>query len=86
VRLWHETRNDNYENAVEWLIKDRNALTGLPRLHSGILKTSAPNQRHRKLIWTMWHRTMRAKGCLSNKTALAMIFKLAETAGLASPR
>jgi putative transposase len=26
------------------------------------------------------HRTVRAKGCLSNKTALAMIFKLAEVA------
>jgi hypothetical protein len=26
------------------------------------------------------HRTVRAKGCLSNKTALAMIFKLAEAA------
>jgi hypothetical protein len=26
------------------------------------------------------HRTVRSKGCLSNKTALAMIFKLAEAA------
>src|SRR4030081_3787259 len=26
------------------------------------------------------HRTVRCKGCLSNKTALAMIFKLAEAA------
>jgi hypothetical protein len=26
------------------------------------------------------HRTVRAKGCLSNKTALAMIYKLAEAA------
>jgi hypothetical protein len=26
------------------------------------------------------HRTVRAKGCLSNKTALAMIFKLAQAA------
>ena len=29
---------------------------------------------------TVRHRTVRAKGCLSNKTALAMIFKLAEAA------
>src|SRR6266511_2922189 len=29
---------------------------------------------------TVRHRTMRSKGCLSNKTALAMIFKLAEAA------
>src|SRR5262249_13736914 len=29
---------------------------------------------------TVRHRTMRSKGCLSNKTALAMIFKLSEAA------
>ena len=29
---------------------------------------------------TVHHRTVRSKGCLSNKTALAMIFKLAEAA------
>ena len=37
---------------------------------------------------TVRHRTVRSKGCLSNKTALAMIFKLAEAAEkkLASPQ
>jgi putative transposase len=29
---------------------------------------------------TIRHRTVRSKGCLSNKTALAMIFKLADAA------
>jgi len=29
---------------------------------------------------TVRHRTVRSKGCLSNNTALAMIFKLAEAA------
>jgi putative transposase len=29
---------------------------------------------------TVRHRTVRSRGCLSNKTALAMIFKLAEAA------
>jgi hypothetical protein len=29
---------------------------------------------------TVRHRTVRSKGCLSNKTALAMMFKLAEVA------
>src|SRR5437868_1999396 len=29
---------------------------------------------------TVWHRTIRSKGCLSNKTALAMVFKLVEGA------
>jgi superfamily II DNA or RNA helicase len=31
---------------------------------------------------TVRHRTVRSKGCLSNKTALAMVFKLAEGASL----
>jgi hypothetical protein len=47
---------------------------GLLRLPGRALEASAHNQRHRKLR----HRTVRSKGCLSNKTALAMIFKLAE--------
>ena len=29
---------------------------------------------------TVRHRTVRSKGCLSNKTALAMVFKLAQVA------
>ena len=29
---------------------------------------------------TVRHRTIRSKGCLSNKTALAMVFKLIEAA------
>ena len=29
---------------------------------------------------TIRHRTVRAKGCLSNKTALALVFKLAQAA------
>src|SRR5215208_1462555 len=33
-----------------------------------------------RLIPTIRHRTVRSKGCLSNKIALAMIFKLAEAA------
>jgi transposase-like protein len=33
---------------------------------------------------TVRHRTVRSKGCLSNKTALAMIFKLAEEVAVAS--
>jgi hypothetical protein len=31
-------------------------------------------------LWDSRHRTVRSKGCLSNKTALALIFKLAEAA------
>jgi hypothetical protein len=39
------------------------------------------DQRHRKArLRTDRHRTVRSKRCLSNKTALAMIFKRAEAA------
>jgi hypothetical protein len=44
------------------------------------LETSAHVQRHRKRVRHDRHRTVRSKGCLSNKTALAMIFKLAHAA------
>ena len=54
--------------------------TGLLRLPGRALETSAHDQRHRKPFATVRHRTVRSKGCLSNKTALAMIFKLAEAA------
>jgi hypothetical protein len=37
-------------------------------------------QRIESSFATVRHRTVRSKGCLSNKTALAMIFKLAEAA------
>jgi transposase-like protein len=35
---------------------------------------------------TVRHRTVRSKGCLPNKTALPMIFKLADRTNLASSR
>ena len=43
----------------------------------------AANNRHAQVFENISHlpdRTVRSKGCLSNKTALAMIFKLAEAA------
>ena len=52
----------------------------LLRLPSRALETSAQVHRHRKRVCDGRHRTVRAKGCLSNKTALAMIIKLAEAA------
>ena len=48
--------------------------------------TAAPIQCHPRGVQrpcsfaTVRHRTVRSKGCLSNKTTLAMIFKLAEAA------
>jgi putative transposase len=41
------------------------------------LRTSNPIE---STFATVRHRTIRAKGCLSNKTALAMVFKLVDAA------
>ena len=69
-----------YERAVECLIKDRNALLvfyDFPAEHWKHLRTTNVVE---SSFATVRHRTVRSKGCLSNKTALAMIFKLAEAA------
>jgi transposase-like protein len=62
------------------LIKDRDALLAFydfPAEHWKHLRTTNPIEGS---FATVRHRTVRAKGCLSNKTALAMIVKLAEAA------
>jgi transposase-like protein len=61
-------------------IKDRDALLAffdLPAEHWKHLRTTNVIE---SSFATVRHRTVRSKGCLSNKTALAMIFKLAEAA------
>ena len=50
--------------------------TSLPSIGS-TLRTSNPIE---STFATVRHRTIRSKGCLSNKTALAMVFKLVEGA------
>jgi putative transposase len=75
-----ETWGIKYEKAVECLTKDRDALLAFydfPAEHWKHLRTTNPIE---SSFATVRHRTIRSKGCLSNKTALAMIFKLAETA------
>jgi putative transposase len=75
-----ETWGVKYDKAVECLIKDRDALLAFydfPAEHSKHLRTSNVIE---SSFATIRHRTVRSKGCLSNKTALAMIFKLAEAA------
>ena len=69
-----------YDKAVECLIKDRDALLAFYdfRLSTGSICESINPFESR--FATVRHRTVRSKGCLSNKTALAMIFKLAEAA------
>jgi transposase-like protein len=75
-----ETWGVKYEKAVECLTKDREALLAFydfPAEHWKHLRTTNVIE---SAFATVRHRTVRAKGCLSNKTALAMIFKLAEAA------
>jgi len=69
-----------YEKAVECLHKDRDALLAFydfPAEHWKHLRTTNPIE---STFATVRHRTIRSKGCLSNKTALAMTFKLAQSA------
>ena len=69
-----------YDKAVECLTKDREPLLAFydfPAEHWKHLRTTNVIE---SSFATIRHRTVRSKGCLSNKTALAMIFKLAEAA------
>jgi transposase-like protein len=69
-----------YEKAVECLNKDRDALLAFydfPAEHWRHLRTTNPIE---STFATVRHRTVRSKGCLSNRTALAMTFKLAQSA------
>src|SRR3982751_1908942 len=75
-----ETYGVKYDKAVACLAKDRDALLAFydfPAEHWKHLRTTNPIE---STFATIRHRTVRSKGCLSNKTALAMIFKLAEAA------
>jgi len=69
-----------YDKAVECLTTDCDALLAFydfPAEHWKHLRTTNVIE---SSFATVRHRTVRSKGCLSNKTALAMIFKLAEVA------
>ncbi len=69
-----------YEKAADCLEKDRDALLAFydfPAEHWKHLRTTNPIE---STFATVRHRTIRAKGCLSNRTALAMVFKLVEAA------
>jgi transposase-like protein len=69
-----------YEKAAECLAKDREALLAFyefPAEHWKHLRTSNPIE---STFATVRHRTIRSRGCLSNKTALAMVFKLVDAA------
>ena len=69
-----------YEKAADCLAKDRETLLtfyDFPAEHWKHLRTSNPIE---STFATVRHRTIRAKGCLSNTTALAMVFKLVDAA------
>ena len=69
-----------YDKAVDCLTKDRDTLLAFydfPAEHWKHLRTTNPIE---STFATVRHRTIRSKGCLSNKTALAMVFKLVEGA------
>ena len=75
-----ETYTLKYEKAAACLGRDRDALLAFydfPAEHWVHLRTTNPIE---STFATVRHRTMRAKGCLSNKSALAMVFKLASGA------
>jgi len=75
-----ETYEVKYEKAADCLIKDRDALLAFydfPAEHWKHLRTTNPIE---STFATVRHRTIRSKGSLSNKTALAMVFKLVEGA------
>ena len=75
-----ESYGVKYDKAVECLTKDREALLAFydfPAEHWKHLRTTNPIE---STFATVRHRTVRSRGCLSNKTALAMIFKLTQAA------
>ena len=75
-----ETYAIKYDKAVGCLTKDREALLAFydfPAEHWKHLRTTNPIE---STFATVRHRTVRSKGCLSNRTAIAMIFKLAQAA------
>src|SRR5260370_33053031 len=73
-----ETYQIKYDRAADCLTKDRDALLAFyefPAEHWKHLRTTNPIE---STFATVRHRTIRSKGCLSNKTSLAMAFKLVE--------
>ena len=75
-----ETYGLKYHKATECLARDRETLLAFydfPAEHWKHLRTTNPIE---STFATVRHRTVRSKGCLSNKTALAMIFKLGQAA------
>ena len=74
--LFVDTYGVKYERAVKKLIKDRDVLLtfyDFPAEHWKHIRTTNPIE---SVFATVRNRTRKTKGCLSRKTALAMVFKL----------
>ncbi|MFM7841176.1 MAG: IS256 family transposase [Nitrospira sp.] len=69
-----------YDNAAECLRKDRAALLAFYDFPAELWKHLRTTNPIESTFATVRHRTIRSKGCLSNRTALAMVFKLVEGA------
>ena len=66
-----------HDAGLDVSLKETSLCYDFPAEHWKHVRTTNPIE---STFATIRHRTVRAKGCLSNKTALAMIFKLAEAA------
>src|SRR5436309_16041565 len=73
-----ETWGVRYDKAVECLIKDRDALLAFYEFAAEHWKHLRTTNVIESSFATIRHRTVSSKGCLSNKTELAMTFKLDE--------
>ena len=74
--LFVETYGIKYERAVAKLLKDRDELLAFydfPAEHWKHIRTTNPIE---SVFATVRNRTRKTKGCLSRKTALAMVFRL----------
>ena len=74
--LFVETYGVKYEKAVAKLVKDRDELLAFydfPAEHWKHIRTTNPIE---SVFATVRNRTRKTKGCLSRKTALAMVFRL----------
>jgi transposase-like protein len=74
--VFAETWGVKYDKAVECLVKDRDALLAFydfPAEHWKHLRTTTVIE---SSFATVRHRTVRSKGCISNKTALVTRFAI----------
>jgi transposase-like protein len=75
-----ESYGIKYDKAVECLTKDREALFAFYDFPAEDWKHKRTTNPIESTFATVRHRTVRSRGCPSNKTAIAMIFKLTQAA------